>query len=644
MDKKYIVDDSFLISEWNFEKNALLGINPEKTALHSNKKVWWKCGKGHSWNMSPDKRLKSKGCPYCLNKRVLVGYNDLTTLFPHLAAEWDFEENQIDINSVVKGSAKNIHWICSKCKNKWIATLRMRTERGHGCPECAKKFSANNRIATLVAKNGSITDPLLLKEWDYEKNELLELFPDKLTPFSNKKVWWKCSVCNYEWKTTIANRSNGFGCPVCGNKIVVAGVNDLCTTHPYLADEWDFEENGDFLPQQATYGMGKKIGWICPLGHKYKATILHRSSGTNCPICNSGRQTSFAEQAVFYYVKKLYPTAINRYKDIFDNGMEIDIFIPEIRYGIEYDGSFWHKEEGLEREKIKYDICKVNEIKLIRIKAYQKEYSIEKSYFADYTLFLKEDSIPELEKLIQTLYFRLSSTIINPIMVWEDTISTIDIEKDRHDILKYLSEQKNSFADEHPELLLEWHPTKNQDLKPNMFKSGSSFSAWWLCSKCGYEWKTTIYSRSKGGGCKKCSGMNHSGSNNKSARKIYQYTKEGIYIREWGAIIEASRAENINPSNMAMCANGQRAVAGGYRWSFEYFEKLPPIQKNYKSRKGQNGKQVIQIDLQGNVVNHFVSLYEAEEKTGINATSISKMINGHIKTAGGYVWKVELHE
>ena len=177
-----------------------------------------------------------------------------------------------------------------------------------------------------------------------------------------------------------------------------------------------------------------------------------------------------------------------------------------------------------------------------------------------------------------------------------------------------------------------------------MFKSGSSFSAWWLCSKCDYEWTTTIYARSKGIGCKKCSVKNRSGANNSGARKIYQYTKDGVFVKEWGAIIEAARSENINPANMAMCANGKRSIAGGYRWSFEYFEKLPPIYREHKSRKGLNGKPVIQVDLQGNVLNHFVSLYDAEEKTGVNATSISKVINGHVKMAGGYVWKVEKHE
>ena len=641
-EKKYVSDNAQLMAEWDCEKNALFGKSPNTTALHSNKKVWWKCKKGHSWDMSPDKRMKSKGCPYCLNKRVLIGYNDLTTLFPLLAKEWDFTENQIDINSVIPGGIQKINWICSKCQYKWVATVRSRTQRGTGCPECSKKIWANNRIETYVAKNGGISNPLLLKEWNYEKNEKIGLFPDKLTQYSNKKAWWKCLTCGYEWNTTISNRSRrGDNCPLCSNRVVVEGINDLCTTHPYLANEWDYEENGDLRPQTVSYGMGKKVGWKCPLGHKYKATILHRSSGTNCPICNSGRQTSFAEQAVFYYIKKLYPNAINRYKEIFDNGMEIDIYIPELRYGIEYDGSFWHKQSKYEREKRKYDICKSNGIKLIRIKAYEKEYSIETPCSADYTLLLKDDNITELEKLIQNLYFELNNANINSLRKWEHALSMVNIERDRYKISSYLYEQKNSFADEYPELAKEWHPTKNEKITPNMFKSGSSFLAWWLCPACGHEWKTNIYHRAKGCGCEKCNRKRHSGTNHYKAKKIYQYTKDGIFIKEWKAISEASRTEKINQSNISMCAKGERALAGDYRWSYEYFDKLPPVQRQHKSREGMNGKSVNQLDLQGNIVNHFRSLCEAEKQTGVNATSISKAIHGHIKTAGGFLWKID---
>ncbi len=56
---------------------------------------------------------------------------------------------------------------------------------------------------------------------------------------------------------------------------------------------------------------------------------------------------------MYFYVKQKYPDAINSYKEIFTNGMELDVFIPSERIGIEYDGQAWHMDESLEKEKRK---------------------------------------------------------------------------------------------------------------------------------------------------------------------------------------------------------------------------------------------------------------------------------------------------
>ena len=49
--------------------------------------------------------------------------------------------------------------------------------------------------------------------------------------------------------------------------------------------------------------------------------------------------------------------------------MELDIYIPSIRLGIEFDGANWHNSAAqFKREKKKYDICKAHQITLIRVK------------------------------------------------------------------------------------------------------------------------------------------------------------------------------------------------------------------------------------------------------------------------------------
>lgn len=72
-----------ILNEWDIEKNGALA--PTDVAVRSNKKIWWKCALGHSWQESPDRRFKGQNCPFCSGKRVLAGFNDLKSQAPQLA-------------------------------------------------------------------------------------------------------------------------------------------------------------------------------------------------------------------------------------------------------------------------------------------------------------------------------------------------------------------------------------------------------------------------------------------------------------------------------------------------------------------------------------------------------------------------------
>ena len=73
-------------------------------------------------------------------------------------------------------------------------------------------------MADKKEKKYLIDNPTLMAEWNWEKNNELGLFPDKLTSGSSKKAWWKCNVCAFEWQTKISHRSNGTGCKNCLSK------------------------------------------------------------------------------------------------------------------------------------------------------------------------------------------------------------------------------------------------------------------------------------------------------------------------------------------------------------------------------------------------------------------------------------------
>ena len=573
----FISENVEVMNEWNWSKNTQLGYDPNQMKTRSNKKVWWVCENGHEWQETIDKRTMGRKCPYCSNYRVYSGYNDLETKYPELCAEWNNEKNgDLTPKEIVFCGRNKVWWTCKKCGHEWRATPASRTVNGTGCPKCAKQKRTQARIQTYIEKNGSLADTPLAGEWNEEKNG--ELRPEQVTIQSNKAVWWKCSICGYEWKAKINNRSNGRGCPACSNKVVVKGRNDLATTNPELAKEWHPDKNKNLKATDVTAGCGKKVWWLCPKGHSYQATVLHRSYGTNCPICNSGRQTSFAEQAVFYYIKQIYPNAVNRCTDVIGNRMELDIYIPSIKTAIEYDGCFWHKEEKLERDRKKCSLCHEQGIRLIRIREKMPDNASDAIGLADSMISMENlDKVENLQNLIHILLDQLDPksnmwTRKNPLYFHSQI--DVDLQRDRFKILGYMQDvQHDSLAELRPELAEEWHPTKNETLRPTMFTLGSDKKVWWKCKVCGHEWEATISHRASGTGCPACYDLTRK-TNHPENKKVFQYSLDGKFIREWPSISEAGRCLKINPANIGSCTRHQRYQTGGFRWESSYKKNL----------------------------------------------------------------------
>lgn len=265
--------NSVLSSEWNYEKNGSL--KPEHFLSNSNKKVWWKCKKGHEWQAKISDRTNGNGCPYCSNNRVLSGYNDLQTVNPSLAKDWNYSKNNgLTPNNVMPNSNKKVWWRCNK-GHEWQASIINRN-RGRNCPICANKMllKRHNDLQTL--------HPSLSSEWNYEKNDGLS--PLDVGQNSHKKVWWKCNK-GHEWQAAIYSRNAGTGCPYCSGNRVLSGYNDLQTISPSLANEWNHEKNSGLTPMEVMPNSGKKVWWKCSKGHEWQAIIQNRNKGQGCPEC-----------------------------------------------------------------------------------------------------------------------------------------------------------------------------------------------------------------------------------------------------------------------------------------------------------------------------------------------------------------------
>ena len=241
------------------------GWDPKKVIAGTNKKLEWKCSKGHVYTSTGAHRLEGKGCSFCSNQKILSGFNDLATTHPELSKQ----AHGWNPTTVVAGTKSRREWKCEK-NHIWVSVVASRAILNRGCPICANKqvLPGFNDLST--------TNPELSKQahgWD----------PSTVTFASDKQKEWKCEK-GHIWISRVADRTSGNGCPVCSNKKVITGFNDLATTHPELAKEahgWD--------PKTVTYGQRRKFEWICENRHKWKATVNDRSTGYGCPSCaNSG--------------------------------------------------------------------------------------------------------------------------------------------------------------------------------------------------------------------------------------------------------------------------------------------------------------------------------------------------------------------
>ena len=135
-------ENTKLLSECDAERNK--GLMPVNVSAGSRQKVWWRCENGHSWRASVLSRMRGSGCPICSGKTAISGENDLLTLFPNLAAEWNAEHNgSLTPDMVTPGSHKRIWWKCSE-GHIWKAVVYSGTGKDKcGCPVCAGKTRRN---------------------------------------------------------------------------------------------------------------------------------------------------------------------------------------------------------------------------------------------------------------------------------------------------------------------------------------------------------------------------------------------------------------------------------------------------------------------------------------------------------------------
>lgn len=242
------------------------GWDPSQVVPGSNKKLRWKCGHGHQWDAVVVNRTKvGTRCPYCSGRNAIPGVNDLATTHPELASQAD----GWDPSTIGAGSGLKLGWKCER-GHQWEAAVETRGKKGSGCPFCY------GRVLIPGETDLATTHPHIAAQadgWD----------PTKVMAGTNKKLPWICNL-GHRWTTMPLHRLNGTDCPVCLNRKLLVGFNDLATTNPEIAaqaDGWD--------PKTVFSGSGKIRSWKCHREHAWRTSCNSRTSHgeLGCPYCGN---------------------------------------------------------------------------------------------------------------------------------------------------------------------------------------------------------------------------------------------------------------------------------------------------------------------------------------------------------------------
>jgi len=482
-----------LVKEWHPTLNG--GLTPNDLTHGSKKKVWWLCSKGHSFESMPNSRTARKtGCPYCSGQKVSES-NNLLVLFPEIAKEWHPTLNgELAPEQFTAGSSrKKVWWLCPK-GHSYDSVIGNRTKKKKptGCPYCSgNKVSEENNLEAVF--------PEIAKEWHPTKNG--ELTPKEVTYGTRKKIWWLCTK-GHTYDSAINHRTSKkkypVGCPYCSGRRV-GEDNNLLYLFPEIAKEWHPTMNGKLTPKDVTSKSDKKVWWLCPKGHSHESVVKNRTLNKSmCPDCSN--QSSEPEIRILSELKWFFDEVNSRYKV---DGVEIDIYIPKINLGIEYDGKYWHKDnEDSDLEKNKFLLSQ--DINLIRVREHPLESLTENDIVVRINRSLEKT---DLDKILKKIYPFVDNSTKEKINTYLRKSSFVNDELFK----KYRSYFPSPFPEKsilktHPELSEEWDYDKNYSLRPENFSYGSGNDLWWLCPK-GHSYERSLNTRTSHGiGCPYCSG------------------------------------------------------------------------------------------------------------------------------------------
>lgn len=541
-------------NDYDVEKNG----NTAGDVLITNRPVYFKCKNGHSFKRPIIQHIKSNGvCPICNGTFLQKGTNDLATVYPEVIPLWDHEKNEKEPDEVMATLQNRYHFVCGeghefKCSLNYLVSHNFecpvckgkrvdpnRTALTVTNPELAKEVSANyfltaDKISVLSDKkilwtcpecgddywypvnlrevhddscpycnhtqlktgnnDLTITNPKLAAEWS----------PNNAKPANEVGEWqvyeayWICPECGSEYRCEVRNRSVGDdSCPVCTNKRVEKGINDLATTEPDIAAllSPNNERKADTLMR--SFSMGAE--WICPTcGGEYPRRICEKApDDSDCPYCHGTKvltgyndlATTDPDLATLYSSKNDKPASMVQK----DWNKYVYWECPECHYV--------YARKLNEKAPYNSDCPACNHVKTVQgVNTLQAEFPEIAKHLSPNNDFTADEILSTSFRSVKWICPTCGGEYFAPV---KDMIKGL-VE------CPYCNNQRplagfNTLKALYPEIAKEMSP--NNEKGPDDVLPTSAYFAEWTCSKCGYTYKASVKDRvNLGNLCPACAG------------------------------------------------------------------------------------------------------------------------------------------
>ena len=247
-----------------------------------------------------------------------------------------------------------------ECGHEFVATYSALQKyfKKHGnkpyfCKVCSGK---------AVRTTSSVAQELLSK---YN----LELLSEYVSMKTNVSV--KSLSCGHSYETNLGHllySSVGSACKVC------SGTNTVKSRFFTRLLEANLELMDEYTTSQLPLLVMNKL-----CNHTYTVipnNLVCANSGVVCRVCDPISTTSSGEKELLSFIKSSYSGAIKTSDRTVLKGKEIDIYLPDIALGIEFNGQYWHQEDmrGQTYHKIKAELAEAAGIKLVQVNSDEWEF------------------------------------------------------------------------------------------------------------------------------------------------------------------------------------------------------------------------------------------------------------------------------